>query len=166
MKKIFIAAALFTLSFATTVVPIDNIFGIKLGDKIATRNDRFLRIDDVNNTIYERINFKGFDKISIKYTPKTKTIYQVYTEKDVSEGCTDELEIINSILEKKYGTMTKNDNLVNAEHMIKQGNKTLISGCRGTSYTKLYIMLTDEELKSNSKKETIEIQADSELEKL
>lgn len=163
MKKIFITAALFTLSFATTVVPIDNIFGIKLGDKIEAKNDRFLRIDDVNNTLYEKINFKGFDKAIVKYTPETKTIYQVYTEKDITSSCDDELEIVIGILEKKYGTMSKSDNIVYSERIIKQGEKTLVVGCRGTSYPKLYIMLSDEVLKESAKKETIEIEAEREI---
>lgn len=183
MIKKFMLATLILISGNSYAENIDNIFGFKLGEEI--NHEKVIFIEQVKNkkkSIY-KINFKGFETATISYTPTSKKIYQIETEKEIGDkdSCTYELDVILGIMSKKYGDFENlgiiNEKLRGLEdtdkslynyYSIFSKEKYLTVGCESKLDEKYFISikLKDNSIKDIAKQEQIEKESEYELKNL
>lgn len=163
IKKFLVAIIAFISINTFAAEPINNIFGLKLGDVFNV--DDFDKFDEEKRTGYLKINFKGFTEAKVKFTPKSKKIYEIKTEKE-SESCYSEVSMIAGILSKKYGNWSEvNDGVdLSISYYLKKDNSNLFLICRNYfKYGKyITIILNDKKLKEISIEEEIEIEYEKE----
>ncbi len=161
---------------------IDNIFGFKLGSVIDHEKDNFVEnVKNEKKSIY-KIKFKEFDRATVSYTPTSKKIYEIKTEKslDNKDSCIYELDIILGIMSKKYGAFKFSDfsdqigeaieknPYIYKYYFISSKDQTLSVSCKTRSNYKYYIsiVLNDESIENLGKQEQIDREAEYELKNL
>ncbi len=183
MIKKLILATFILISGNSYAEDIDNIFGFKLGEKINKEQDNFIEnVKNERKSIY-KINFKGFKRATVSYTPNSNKIYKIETEKEMDSrsSCTYELDIVLGIMSKKYGEF-KNSGIINEkfkilededkslynQFFISYADKSLYVACKSRLDEKYFISieLEDDSIKYLAKKEQIEREAAYELKNL
>lgn len=161
LKKIILSSMLL-LSSQVYADNLDKIFDIELGTKVDLTKDNLISNDKSDNTAYYKIDFKGFNKLAVNYTPTTNKIHSIFTTKDVESGCEAEVEIIVGILSKRYGEFLTVKRALDNLHGISSGKRQLIVGCNGFVDKSILLMLVDDDIQELAKKEQIEIEASKE----
>lgn len=131
---------------------VNKIFNIELGQPIQNINGK----KEINNKLIIDIDFKGFKKAMISYTPTTEKVTTITTMKKTDSDCIDEAEIISKIFGERYGNFNKKDSF----YYIQENDTTLIIQC--DIYKNLTIMLNNAALNDLYKDEIIKISIEKE----
>lgn len=130
---------------------INKIFNITLGQSINEIKGIYN-----NEKILIDINFKGFTKAMITYTPITKKVTTIVTIKKTNEDCQEEAEIISKIFETKYGKFNHKEDF----YYKQENDTTLIVKCN--PFKNIAIILNNIELNNLIKTETFQIHINNE----
>jgi uncharacterized protein YkuJ len=164
MIKRIVLTSMIILTQTAYAEDINKIFGLELGSVVNKEQSNFIRdMPEENKAIYG-IDFKGFKKAEVEYTPTSKKIYNITTTKKTDKYCPDELDIVAGILSKKYGELKKEDGLMKDYYTIESGDKLLTTSCSGGLLDdSIRINLDDDSIKEMGTKEQIEIESSKEL---
>jgi len=161
---------LFVLSIPNIILcqkSISGAFGIELGAKFDTTSiiGKGSLTDGTPMYMFEPEKpFRSFSKYYVLITPKTNKVYGIWGigEIDSDPMCTKEQDLLMAILNKKYGETDDQglmSTIVDAK-TITIGERYITSKCSGYSDVTIDIRYYDENLKSISEKERIEIESE------
>lgn len=131
---------------------LSSIFDVKLGSNM-NKVDGLITKDEQDRA-YKKINFEGFNVLTIDYTPQTKIISKISAIRKFKYNCEDDSKQLMDVLSKTYGNFTENMDFAQKSYNIKLTSKELNISC----YNDMVIIeLTDNNLEQVHYKEIHQI---------
>ena len=163
MKRMALFVAILSAMFvmqANAEQKITGAFGVKLGCPLSDLDTQ--NCDDEGCIFTPTNPISSFDLYTLTYTPKTRRVFSIAGSGDYPDQltCKKEMDVIVSLLEKKYGKAKKVEGFMNLTADITQGRMSVHVRCENNlSDVLLSVVYLDVELAKLNGKERIELES-------